>query len=462
MSGAPGLTRARQVADTVLYEGYLLYPYRASSAKNQVRWQFGVLGPCGAVEAGVGEPPSMAAEVVLEAAPEATLTLWLRFLQVQARGVQECVGDDWRDTDALTVDGACWVPFSEAVPCEVRLDGLTLDRAHEREVLVPAARLLEELGEDGRVVGRLVRTREQVRARVLVTPREGSDPRLRVVALMVQNVAGWQAEQVPGWSARDVAARTSLVGTHLLAGVEGGRFVSPLGGPSWADVDVRSCRQDRCWPGLVADDAGGDALLVSPIVLGDHPAVAPESVGDLFDATEIDEILTLRVMTMTDAEKAQARGTDPRAAEILARCDGMSDDAMGRLHGGRRQAGTDPPPGPDLTGVPTFGEPGDVPWWDQGQDALAAPDSDHVLVAGARVQRGSRVVLRPARRADAQDLFLAGQEAVVAKVYFDVDGETHVAVALAADPGADLYDATGRYYYFAPDELEPLPSRVTS
>ncbi len=72
---------------------------------------------------------------------------------------------------------------------------------------------------------------------------------------------------------------------------------------------------------LVADDDGSDAVLVAPIILGDHP-VAPESAGDLFDATEIDEILTLRIMTLTDDEKAEARGTDPRAAAILDRCDG--------------------------------------------------------------------------------------------------------------------------------------------
>jgi hypothetical protein len=197
---------------------------------------------------------------------------------------------------------------------------------------------------------------------------------------------------------------------------------------------------------IVADDDGADAVLVSPIVLADHPTIAPESVGDLFDATEIDEILTLRVMTMTEDEKADARGTDPRAAAILARCDGMTDDALALLHGARRSGG--PQAGPD-----------EVPWWDADQDARAQPETDSVLVHGVPVAKGSRVLLRPSRRADAQDLFLAGQTATVSRVYFDVDGGTHVAVVLEDDPGRDLYDTTGRFLYFGPDELEPLPAR---
>jgi hypothetical protein len=188
-------------------------------------------------------------------------------------------------------------------------------------------------------------------------------------------------------------------------------------------------------------------------VLGDYPTIAPESAGDLFDATEIDEILTLRVMTMTDQEKADARGTDPRAAAILARCDAMTDDAMVRLHGARRPAADEP----DMRDVPVYGD--DVPWWDEGQDARAEPEQDAVMVDGVPVAKGSRVLLRPSRRADAQDLFLAGQTAVVTRVYFDVDGGTHVAVVLEDDPGVDLYDTTGRFYYFGPEEVEPLPAR---
>jgi hypothetical protein len=147
---------------------------------------------------------------------------------------------------------------------------------------------------------------------------------------------------------------------------------------------------------------------------------------------------------MTDDERAAARGTDPRAAAILARCDAMTDAQMDRLHGARRDEVQED----------------EVPWWDEGQDRRAAPEVDAVEVAGVPVRKGSRVLLRPSRRADAQDLFLAGLVGVVTRVYFDVDGGSHVAVTLEDDPGADLYDTTGRFYYFAPEELEPLPSSV--
>jgi hypothetical protein len=460
MSVPAPLTAARQVADAVLYEGYLLYPYRATSAKNQVRWQFGILGPAGAADSGVGEEPSMSAEVVLEALPGAMLDMYVRFLQVQSRVVQRRTDDGWAAVDELLVDGARWIPFHEAVAREIPLLGLRLDQladGRQLDLQVPAGEDVEELREDGRLVGRLLRTRWALHGTVTVTTRPAVSPRVVVVGVRVDNDTGWSAGELAGWTARDVAARHSFVGTHLLVSARDTRFVSLLDGPGWAEADTSSCAQHRCWPVMVADDDGTDAVLVSPIVLGDHPTIAPESAGDLFDATEIDEILTLRVMTMTEQEKADARGTDPRAAAILARCDAMSQDAMDRLHGARRPAEDAPSSTPNMDDVPVYGD--EVPWWDAGQDARAEPERDAVLVNDVPVAKGSRVLLRPSRRADAQDLFLAGLTAVVARVYFDVDGGTHVAVVLEDDPGGDLYDTTGRFYYFGPEEIEPLPAR---
>jgi len=443
------LTAARQVADAVLYEGYLLYPYRASSSKNQVRWQFGILGPEGAGAAGVGEAPQMSTEVVVEPQPGAVLDLHLRFLQVQSRVVEQRTTDGWAAVDELLVGGTRWIPFHEAVSREIPLLGLAVSASRTATVDVPSGQEVEELyDQDHRLVGRLVRTRWALEGAVTVAVRAGQDPRLVVVAIRVDNHTAWSPGDQAGWTARDVAARYSFVGTHLLATVQDARFVSLLDGPDWADADTSSCAQERCWPVLIADDDGRDAVLVAPIILGDHPTIAPESAGDLFDATEIDEILTLRVMTMTEQEKAEARGTDPRAAAILDRCDSMSEDTLQRMHGGRRPSGDD---------VPVYGE--QVPWWDADEDARAEPETDVVLVEGVPVAKGSRVLLRPSRQADAQDLFLAGLVGVVAKVYFDVDGRTHVAVMLEDDPGIDLYGATGRFYYFGPEEIEPLQAR---
>jgi hypothetical protein len=452
------LTAARQVADAVLYEGYLLYPYRASSAKNQVRWQFGVLGPEGASAAGVGEDPSMSAELLVEARPGATVDVLLRFLQVQSRTVERWTGEDWIRVEELLVGQSRWIAFHEAVSRELPLTDVAMDSlaaGRSIEVTVPGGEEIEELFDGGALVGRLTRTRWDLNGSVRLTTRPGEDPRVTVLGIAVENGTAWTSRQREGWAERDVAARYSFVGTHLLMTVVGTSFLSLLDGPDWAAADAAACVQSRCWPVLVADDEGRDAVLLSPIILGDHPTIAPESTGDLFDATEIDEILTLRVMTMTDLEKAEARGTDPRAAAILARCDAITDDELERLHGGRRDV-------VDLTELPTFGEvtEDETPWWDADQDARAQPTLDAVMVKGVPVAAGSRVLLRPSRKADAQDLFLAGLTAVVERVYFDVDGNTHLGVALEDDPGKDLYATTGRFYYFGPEEVEPLPART--
>jgi hypothetical protein len=193
-------------------------------------------------------------------------------------------------------------------------------------------------------------------------------------------------------------------------------------------------------------------MLAAPIILPDYPEVAAESPGELYDGTEIDEILTLRTLALSDEEKAAARATDARAAALIDRVEAMDAPTMEQLHGTIR-AMTGLRPAGAADGVP--GE-ADVPWWDPGADASVSPGTDYVVVAGQRVARGSRVVLRPgARRADAQDMFLADREALVEAVLQDVDGVTYLAVSLADDPGADIRSAHGRFLYFAPDEVEP-------
>jgi len=189
-------------------------------------------------------------------------------------------------------------------------------------------------------------------------------------------------------------------------------------------------------------------MLCSPIILYDHPAIAPESPADLYDSTEIDEILTLRTMALTDAEKAEARATDPRAAALIDRIDDAGPDLLDKLHGAIRYLRpAAPPPPPDPS----------VPWWDPGEDSSVSPESDEVVVCGVALKRGSTVRMRPgARRADAQDFLLADRLAVVEAVIRDVDGNVHVAVTPSDDPDADIQRGHGRFLYFAPDELEPV------
>ena len=89
-------------------------------------------------------------------------------------------------------------------------------------------------------------------------------------------------------------------------------------------------------------------------------------------------------------------------------------------------------------------------------DASAGPETGRVTVGGREVGRGSKVRLRPAGRADGQDMLMAGRVATVEAVLSGVDGSRHLAVTIDDDPGAALRREQGRFWYFAPADVEPL------
>jgi hypothetical protein len=240
-----------------------------------------------------------------------------------------------------------------------------------------------------------------------------------------------------------------------MVAVDGGRFVSLLDPPEGAEAAAAGCASDGIYPVLVGDD---DVVLAAPIILYDHPAVAPESPGDLYDATEIDEILALRVLTMTDDEKREARGTDPRAAAIVDRCDGMEPDAWDRLHGTFRPVDdlTAPRVEPVFPAIGVTDGPPEVRWWDPEVDAAVDPFTDSLVIRGVVVAQGSHVILHPSRRSDAQDIFYRDQRATVSGVFRDVDGADQVAVTIDDDPAVDDFLWQGRYLFFYPEEIEPL------
>ena len=437
--------RARSVADAVLYEGYLLYPYRASSSKNQSRWQFGVLGPRDAANTGLGEDDSLSAQFPVHAATELRLTV--RFLQLQHRRAEGDAGDGtYRPVDELVTPSGSWVTWDEATEVEVSFEPLLFDDADQPWTLpihVADSTDIEYL--DG---GRLVRERQELTGTLEV--RVEAEGTLDRVTVTVRNTGA------PACDKQDAISR-SMIGTHVIADLTDGTgtFVSLLEPIATARPVVESCRQHRCFPVLAGDKCGpgvSDLLLISPIILYDYPEIAEQSKGALCDSTEIDEILTLRVMTMTDQEKAQARATDPLAARIIDQCDSMTAEAMLGLHGVLR----DPHAGQHGL-IPEI--PDGVDWWDPQADNAVQPQLDAVLVNGVRVAAGSRVRLRPSRRADAQDMFVAGKTARVTSVHEDVEGGRHVAVVVDDDPAAELHEWYGRYLYFSPDEIEPLAER---
>lgn len=449
---------ARAVADAVLYEGYVLYPYRASAAKNHVRWQFGVLAPKPYVLANGGESWAMRAVCLLEASPGARLHVRMRCLHVDRRVVEVPAGPGgtppFVSAPSLDTGDRLHTSFDEGVERELELGPYPVDAG--AEIVEPFGLAGRQEIEDildggGGISGRIVRNRQSLRGRVTISRSDAGDglTRLEVEAA---NVTEW-----PGPAeSRDAVVQHSFVGTHLLLAVDGGAFLSLLDPPARALDAVAACRSTGCFPVLGGPPGTSDLMLASPIILYDHPEIAPESTGDLYDATEIDEILTLRTMTLTDEEKREARATDPRAAAIVDRVDHLPPALLERLHGAVRSLRTAAPAG---TAPPCTSEAA-VPWWDPEADASVDPDADSVLVAGGCASKGSRVVLRPGRRGDAQDMFLAGREAIVSGVFHDVDGGIHIAVTIDGDPAAELDDWYGRYRYFAPHEVELLAEPV--
>ncbi|MFE7775050.1 hypothetical protein ACFU5O_14330 [Streptomyces sp. NPDC057445] len=450
------LATARHVADAVLFEGYVLYPYRASSAKNRLRWQFGVLVPP-AWSAACEEHEFQHTECLMEPRPGANLAVEARFLHTTRRIVEQARPDGGFETvRELHLDDRVLVPWDEGVEERVELtvpvseldgDGAAFPFTR------PACEETEPVRDaTGRTVGRLVRRREEISGVVRLSTAELDGP-YRAVRLtaVVENTSPWLPE--PSGD-RDAALPRSLVASHLLLCLDAGAFLSMTDPPQWARGAVAACRNLHTWPVLAGEPGRTDLVLSSPIILEDHPAIAPESPGALYDATEIDEILALRTAALTDEEKREARGTDARAAAVIELADSMPAEVLERLHGAvrslREVTGSG---GPDGSGV----ERPETPWWDPGSDASVDPGRDHVLVDGRPVRAGSRVVLRPGlRHSDAQDLFLQGRSAQVEAVLHDVDGGVHLAVTVEGDPGADIRREQGRFLYFQPDEVEPL------
>ena len=476
------LAHARQVADAILYEGYLLYPYRASAQKNQERFQFGVLMPPGYAQVDPGEPASSQTECVLEPRSATELTARIRFLQLRRRTVLAAPG--FAEVGSLRVGGTEYLPWDEAAEYEhevtVPLAGL-LSGGAEFPFSVPGGLAEEDLaGPDGRPAGRLVRRWQTLSGVIRLSAERLPGPygavRLRLTVANGSEVAWPLTRRADGLP-------FALVAAHSLISVPGGRFLSMTDAPEWATPMVSGCVNTGTWPVLGGPAGCAELILSSPVILYDHPEIAAESAGQLYDSTEIDEILTLRTLTLTDTEKQQARDTDPRAAELLDRLDHLPPEMLERMHGAirylrpagqapaspagagpesagpasaaRDSAGRDA--GPGGPGAPDPAIAGQAPWWDPGADQSVSPETDHVLIAGIRVARGSRVRMCPGRRrADAQDLFLAGRTAQVEAVLFDVDGQVHLALLPDDDPAADLQRSHGRFLYFGPDEVEPL------
>ena len=389
-----------ELVGSLLYEGYALYPYTPGSAKNATPTPFGIVYPPAYAEAQPAAHPLARLDGVLEAGPGAELRGTVRFLQAAGAG-------------------------HRAVERRLELGPVTLAELSRSGGIGAEFRFEPPDGGGPVIEGRLRMRAEPV------------TPELARVRLCVHNAT--PIEQ-PEDASRAEALRHSLLSVHPLLRVEGGRFVSPLERDGKLGDAVSKCEPVNTFPVLAADD--DRALLGAAIVLPDHPELAPESLGRLFDNTEIEEALLLHVQTLSDTEREEIESGDPAVRELLERADAATGEEMLGLHGRL-----------------TYKEPGQ----DEPENAPRRPPPGHDEVkgetetelGGAVVRRGDKVLLRPGTDGDVFDKILDGRMATVERIYEGYDDRVYLGVTVDDDPGQDLLRDTGRYLYFFGDEVEP-------
>jgi hypothetical protein len=328
-----------KIASAVLYEGFLLYPYRKSSVKNQRRWHFGTLGP-----AGGSDPSTMQTQCLCECFAAEPVRIKIRFLQDEIE----------REVELVALPGRSEFYFPPiAFAVEVECD---------------------------RLANALVR--------------------------LTVRIVNW-------------GSSGSMLSTHTLLNVQGGAFVSLLDPPEEYREAALACRNIGTWPVLAGREGDRHFVLSSPIILYDYPQIAPESAGDFFDGTEIDEMLTLRVLTLSDDEKQELRSAGDHGREILERTDTLPPEQFAKMHGVIR-----------------------------------------TLRKAAKLEfrAGDRVRLRPRKKADIFDIALDGKIAIVESVERDFEDRVHLAVTVEDDPGRDFGIARqiAHRFFFAPEEVELL------
>jgi hydrogenase maturation protease len=337
----------KRIADAVLYEGYVLYPYRPS-VKSRQRWTFGGLYPRSWSEAQEGSDGWVVqTECLVQGGEHTILEVKVRFLHLLARlvGQLECPVSEiaegaepaFRIVERLQIGGRLLHAWQEAVERECVLGELDLlaltARPRRSEFSFPARRDLEPVrGPQGEVGAILVREQQAVGGGIEVSAEPAAEGLFKV-RVRVENRTPLEDA---GQRARDEAQLRALISTHTVLGVREGAFVSLADPPpEWCAI-AASCKNCGTWPVLVGEAGEKDTLLSAPIILSDYPQIAPESPGDLFDSTEIDEILTLRILTLTDEEKQAAAAVDERVRALLERTESLANEQLRGLHGAVR------------------------------------------------------------------------------------------------------------------------------
>ena len=434
-----------QIAAAVLYEGYVLWPYRRSAQKNQKRWTFGGVYPRAYSEAEGGNDPWIMQTQCLLVGEDPKVEVKVRFLHVVQRKVGRRTGEGTLGfVDELWVGGERYLSWEEAAEREVVVPDIRLQAIGtpkgtplRAEISIPAGVEEEPLtDEDGRIVGALVRSWRQLQGMVEIGAEAIGEGLFRLTA-RIMNTAPWSGGD------REEALEQTLVSTHTILRAEDAVFVSLMDPPEELAGFAEECENVKTWPVLAGEEGDKRTILSSPIILYDYPKIAPESPGDLFDGGEIDQLLTLSILSLTDEEKEEARATDPRVREILDRSEALTNEQLMGLHGAVRDFQT-PRPEEQI-------DPFEV-------EGLQGPAPSSVMVGNTEIRSGSRVRLWPRAGRDIFDLALTGKVAFVETIEQDFEDRILLAVSVEEDPGRELVDmpVLGHRFFFSPEEVEPL------
>jgi hypothetical protein len=448
------LAPVEAIVNAVLYEGYILYPYRASSVKNRQRWTFGGVYPPDYARQDESCACRVQTECLIRGSLESAIEVHVRFLHLVRREVGEFASPvtelpagqepTYSNVASLKVGEEVFQSWEEAIERDVTASSPTLKQLTGASVKMPFAfagqRSLKPLrGPDGRVYGLLIHTSADIQGELTIAA-VGIAPGVFRLTVRIDNVTPLAD---PESSERNEAHWRTFASTHTILGVHDGAFISLLDPPNELKNAAAACNNQGTWPVLAGDEGTTDMILSSPIILYDYPQVAPESPGDLFDATEIDEILTLRILAMTDEEKRDMAALDARARALLERTQALTAADMARLHGARRELRSSADP--EARTLSTERLP------------ACKPELAFLHAGGRDFAVGDRVRLRPKGGADIFDLVLKDEMAVIEAIERDFDDRVHVAVVLDADPGREfgIDRMPGHRFFFSPDEIEP-------
>jgi hypothetical protein len=436
-----------KIVNAVLYEGYILYPYRASSKKNRQRFTFGRVYPQDYSIAQDGaEPCVMQTECLVRAqSVETELKISVRFLQPMAREVgvlRESIFEldpkaepKFELVAELPIGGKLYQTWQEAVERSAEIPPLRFQEIGpiSTEFSFPASRTLEPIRHEEQVVAVFLRRQEALFGTIETTTSRIDDHVFKVTIRITNQTPVPTADL----ENQDAIMMRTFASTHTVLHMSDGEFISLLEPPPEYADPAAACKNIHTWPVLVGEAKRGnrDTMLSSPIILYDYPQIAPESAGDLFDGAEIDEILTLRIMTMTDAEKMEMRQVDEQARKILERTETLPDDHLLKMHGSMREVSRE---------AEEFFNPG--------------TKLQSATVNGVQLKAGDRVRIRPKKRADIMDMALDGKIAMIEAVEQDVENQIHFALVLDDDPGRDLglLRQSGHRFFYSADEIEPL------